>query len=176
MDFLNQQIEISSLPDAGNVNWNKIERSYLKVLRLQWLLVTLILLGLSTLILLFSRPLQTSVGIALVTGIGLVLSLVYLTYIEQSFHYRAYAVREHDIIYRHGWIIRSIDACPFNRIQHCSVNAGPLERKYKLSSLTLYTAASGEGDLKISGLPESRAVEIREFVMKKIAPYEGPGN
>jgi membrane protein YdbS with pleckstrin-like domain len=66
--------------------------------------------------------------------------------------------------------------CPFNRIQHCSVDSGPVERSYKLASLTLYTAASESADVKIAGLPELLALNIREFIMKKIAAHEGTGS
>jgi uncharacterized protein len=66
--------------------------------------------------------------------------------------------------------------CPFNRIQHCAVDSGPIERSYKLATLTLYTAASEAGDVEISGLPEEFALNIREFIMKKIAAHEGTGS
>jgi membrane protein YdbS with pleckstrin-like domain len=175
MDFLNQQIDIDNLPDAAAVEWRKIERNYLKVLRIQWLILSLLLFSAAAIVVFFSRTMQQPVRLLIITSSVIFISVFYFIYLYKSFIYRRYALREHDILYRHGWLIRSTDACPFNRVQHCSVNAGPLERNYKLASLTLFTAASGEADIKISGLPVSTAFEIREYVMKKIAPYDGNG-
>lgn len=176
MDFLNHQIELSSLPGLDEVIWKKIEPSYLKVLRFQWMIVTLVLIAVASFLIFLNPKFQTSTVMGLITGVVLVISGLYLFLIQQSFYFRAYAIRQHDILYRHGWIVKHTEACPFNRIQHCSVNSGPLERKYGLASLTLFTAASSVGDLKISGLPESTANMLREFIMKKIVPYEGADN
>lgn len=68
---------------------------------------------------------------------------------EKSFRSLAYCIREHDILYRRGWIIQKIMACPFNRIQHCTVDSGPIDRKYCLSSLTLYTAGAEGANITI---------------------------
>jgi len=176
MDFLNQQIDVGSLPDIEKVNWKKIEKDYLKVLRIQWLLVSLFLFAVAAIIVFLTPISRSSTLVIAICSLAVLLSAFYLLMIERSFHHRAYAIRGNDILYRHGWLIRSIDACPFNRIQHCTVNAGPFERKFGLSSLTLYTAASGEADTKISGIPEATAISVREFILKKITPYEGPAN
>lgn len=107
-------------------------------------------------------------GIIVIISAGLLIPLLYFIFQELAFRSTAYAMREHDILYKHGWFIRKTEVCPFNKIQHCTVHSGPIERGFKLASLTLYTAASGEGDMKISGLPEATALNIREFVMNKI--------
>ena len=80
----------------------------------------------------------------------------------------AYAIREHDILYRHGWIVQRVIACPFNRIQHCSADAGLLDRKFRLSALTLFTAGASGADLRIYGLKEEMAQALRDFIMNKI--------
>jgi membrane protein YdbS with pleckstrin-like domain len=176
MDFLNQQIDLNTLPGIEDVAWKKIEPDYLKVLRFHWLIVSVVLLIGGGILVFFNSRLQSPLWLASIAFAFLLVSGLYLFFLQRSFHYRAYAIRQHDILYRHGWIVKHTEACPFNRIQHCSVNSGPLERKFRLASLTLYTAASSQGDLKISGLPEETANTLREFIMKKIIPYEGAVN
>ena len=85
----------------------------------------------------------------------------------KSFSRKAYALRERDLIYRSGWIIQRFSICPFNRIQHCSLSAGPFERKLGLSSISVYTAGTEGSDIKISGLTEATAFALRDFIMKK---------
>ena len=88
----------------------------------------------------------------------------------------AYVIREHDILYRSGWIVQRIIACPFNRVQHCSADAGPLDRKFRLSSITLFTAGATGADLRISGLKEELAQQLREFILAKIKANEQADN
>ena len=176
MDFLNEQIDSSSIPDAKLVNWQPIEKDYLKVLRLEWLIATFVLLFIVIAFLFFMPSLQKPIPIILL--IAAWLSIVFLYYFiqEKSFRQLAYAIRGHDILYRHGWIVRRVIACPISRIQHCSADAGPLDRKYKLSSLTLFTAGASGADVKIPGLRAEVAQNLREFIMSKIKTDEQTGN
>jgi uncharacterized protein len=168
MDFFNPEISLWALPNAETVTWQPIDKKYLTVLRITWLLTAAILLVILLVVAVFSTKLAIpGNGIFFFCG-WLVLFIALFFIQEKAFPRRAYAIREHDILYRQGWIIEKNHACPFNRIQHCSVHSGPLERRYKLSSLTLNTAGSGQADLKIEGLPEKTAMDIREFIMKKV--------
>jgi membrane protein YdbS with pleckstrin-like domain len=102
----------------------------------------------------------------------LIVSILTVAIGKGSFRRKSYAIREHDIIYKSGWIIQKIHAVPFNRIQHASVRVGPIDRKFGLASLTLFTAASMIDDVSIKGLQENEAERIREFIMGKIKPVE----
>jgi len=176
MDFINAQVDPGSIPEAKFINWQPIEKDYLKVLRLEWALTSFVLLLIVVTLLFFIIPFRdTILVILLISGWLLIVSLYFLIQ-ERSFQLRAYAIREHDIFYRHGWIVQRIHACPVNRIQHCSADAGPLERKFKLSSLTLFTAGTSGADLRISGLRAEIAENIRDFIMNKIKTDEQMGN
>ena len=74
-----------------------------------------------------------------------------------------YALREHDIAYRHGVIFRKTVLLPLNRLQHAEVSSGPLQRRYGLASLKLYTAGASGVDLQIDGLTAERATELRDY-------------
>ncbi|HEY5772459.1 MAG TPA: PH domain-containing protein [Chitinophagaceae bacterium] len=176
MDFINEQIDTGSIPDATSINWQPMEKDYLKVLRLEWLFTSVVLLLVAIALLFFVIPFRETLAVVLFISGWLLIVSLYFFIQERSFHLRAYAIREHDILYRYGWIVQHIHACPVNRIQHCSSDAGPLERKFKLSSLTLFTAGTSGADLRISGLRAEIAENIRDFIMNKIKTDEQTGN
>jgi membrane protein YdbS with pleckstrin-like domain len=165
MQFHNASIDTTTLPSVAAAEWKPIERSYLKVLRIQWVITAVIMLLAAGFMSFIFESLLYS--LLLIAG-AVVLLAIYFLVQERAFPFKAYCLRENDIMYRSGWIIRTIAVCPFNRIQHCNVRTGPLERNYRLASVTVYTAGAGS-DLKIPGLPEETAGAIREFIMKKIA-------
>ncbi|MET0393057.1 MAG: PH domain-containing protein [Chitinophagaceae bacterium] len=172
MDFLNEEIDPAIIPDAGYITWKPVERNYLLVLRVRWLLFSLVLLAAATLLILFIPSLQRGAVMYPVIAGTVLLVLAYFLLQERSFRTKAYAIRSHDLLYRHGWFIRSVEVCPFNRVQHCSLHSGPVERRYGLASLILYTAASDSGDLKIPGLPEATAAGLREFITQKMTGHD----
>ena len=81
---------------------------------------------------------------------------------------KGYSVRERDIIYKSGVIWRSVTAVPFNRIQHVEKSSTPLDRRYQLATLELFTAGGSGGDLRIHGLPARTAEKLRFFILEKI--------
>lgn len=85
-----------------------------------------------------------------------------------GFPKRGYILRERDITYSKGWLFHSVTTIPFNRIQHSDVSQGPIERKFKLSTLKIYTAGGSSSDLSIPGLEAGEAQILREFISKKV--------
>ena len=169
MELLNNQVHIENLPRVENVSFTPIEPSYLKVLRWEWFMLCAILGVVVALLLYFVKPLQHVFRASLLVGAWILVAAVWYWLQERSFTTKAYAIREKDVIYRSGWIIQSIHTCPFNRIQHSAVTIGPLEKRFGLASLVLYTAGSSEADLRIRGLQEAAAWTLKEWITKKIA-------
>ena len=85
------------------------------------------------------------------------------------FPYRGYAVRQHDIIYKKGWLWRSITTIPFQRVQHCDIKQGLIERYFGLSRLNVYTAGGQQSDLRIPGLQMEQAEKFKQFILKTIS-------
>ena len=168
MLFTNTEIDLSSLPAAEEAHLQPVHRTYLKLLRIEWAITALVLAGIAAALIFFIPNLRTGYGWMIIAGAAVVLIAFYLFVLEQSFPHKAYAVREHDILYRSGWIVRTVRICPYNRIQNCSVRTGPLERKFSLAALILYTAGSEGADLRIPGLPQEEADNLRQFILTKI--------
>ena len=169
MDFLNEAVLPESLPLAEAVPLIPLTPDYRKVLRLEWAITILFLLTVLVLLTVFVDRLQQPVWISIAGGAWLVLAAAWFFLMEKSFQNKAYAIRDKDVIYRSGWIIQSTHTCPFNRIQHSTVTMGPLERKFGLARLVLYTAGSNDADLSIPGLTQATAQQLKEWITKKIA-------
>lgn len=170
MLFTNPSIPIDQLPKAAELEMKPVEPDYLKVLLINRLILWAVLLAAIIAGSFFSIHFEP-IWVKIVAGVSWVLFVIInwrLTVL--SFRYKAYAIREHDIIYRSGWLIRSVRVCPFIRIQHCNVEAGVFERKYGLASLSVYTAGGAAADMKLPGLPADVAASMREFILSKTNP------
>lgn len=166
MHFTNTEVEINNIPEAENIELMPVHVDLLKVLRLEWLITFLVIAAAMV-------PLVIYLPMSFVTKILVVISAVVFLVIywivqEVSFKYLAYAIRDKDLIFQKGWIIRTFKVCPINRIQNCSVHQGPLERKFNLATLILYTAGSQGADMRIPGLTDDEANRLRHFILQKI--------
>ena len=94
--------------------------------------------------------------------LGFVAVLAVLAVIEVR--HLAYLVREHDITFRRGVIFRNESTLPFVRIQHCSVNQGPYERRFGLSTVSINAAGSS---LTIPGLATADAERLKSIVIAR---------
>jgi membrane protein YdbS with pleckstrin-like domain len=168
MSFINAPVDTASLPAAESIELHGVRTAYLKLLRVEWL-ITSVLLATTTILLLVlvpeARSPQWSVTLMAAT-LFIVFTYYYLQ--ERSFPYTAYAVREHDVILQRGWLVRSTKICPYTRVQNCSIKSGPLERRWGLASLVLYTAGSEGADIRIPGLLQTDAEELRQFILSRI--------
>lgn len=81
---------------------------------------------------------------------------------------RGYAVRELDILYRAGVVWRSVKAVPYSRVQHAETNSGPLDRRFGLARLAVFTAGGSGGDLRIAGLAADTAERLRAHVQHRL--------
>lgn len=175
MDFLNEPFDVESLPRAEEIKLIPIEKSYLTVLRIVWSLFSFILLVISLIIIISVPALHNFLWISFIVSIWLLITVVYFFIQKKSFQQKAYALREKDLLYRTGWLVQRLEGCPFNRIQHSSVNTGFLERKFGLASLVLFTAGTDAADLHIPGLKEADAYAMKEWITQKIIHEEQPG-
>ncbi len=168
MTFINAEVDVTLLPAAEELTLQPVQKKYLKVLRLEWALTAVFLAGSIALLLLFIPQLRSLWWwIALVFTSVFIIAAYYIVQ-QKSFSYLAYAVRDRDVIYRRGWLVRSTKVCPYNRVQNCSIQSGPLERRWGLASLQLYTAGSEGADMRIPGLALHEAEGLRQFILSKI--------
>lgn len=175
MLFQNEQISIPELPQAEAVDFRKLSPSYRLVeIIATCLLFAFLLVGWFVFYLV--NPLKIAwlswvlfAGWAALFCLGMVVAL-------KRFAAEGYALREHDILHKHGVWWRSLTAIPFNRMQHCEISRGPVESAFGLATLRVYTAGGSGSDLSISGLPVEEAQRVKEFITKRISKDESNGN
>ncbi len=170
MQFQNLQVHWDQIPKASTVELKPIERTYLKVLYISWSLLFLVILATAITLILLIDDIDRVIWLPISTGTIILTTLITLIIGIESFKRKAYAVREKDIIFRTGWIIQKLHVVPFNRVQHCLVQSGPIERKFGLSSLSIYTAASNISDISICGLKKEDAEALKAFILEQIQP------
>jgi uncharacterized protein len=76
-----------------------------------------------------------------------------------------YLVRERDFSFRRGVISRSVTTVPFARIQHVSIDRGPLARAFGLATLQMRTA--GSVGLTVPGMEHGVAKRLKALVVDR---------
>lgn len=72
-----------------------------------------------------------------------------------------YAERAHDLVVRHGLLVRRLSIVPYARMQFVDVTAGPVERAFGLATVQLHTAAAAS-DARVPGLRPEEAARLRD--------------
>ena len=173
MFFENQEIDTSSLPNIAETTFQKLSKNYVSVRYIGNTIFFLLLLGG-----LFSIYIETSIiedyptlwyGLLAFWCFWLITSFLL---VKLGYDIRGYVLREKDIIHRKGVLFKSTTTIPFNRVQHCEISQGPIQRLFNLHTLEIFTAGGGKSDLAIPGLEGDTAQQIKEFIVKKTAIAE----
>lgn len=165
--FENQQIDLGSLPKIEDLIYQPLEKKYLIVLLIGRLIFFIVSAAILT-VLYFTAPFYVP-NAYLYAGLVLYILYIFWTFLTtyKGFKYKSYALREKDIIYRSGWLWRYVTTAPFNRVQHVRIDQGPIERRFDLAKLKIFTAGGTSSDLTIPGLTPERADDLKEFIVKK---------
>jgi membrane protein YdbS with pleckstrin-like domain len=165
--FSNEQIEELLLPIMAYLEFSSLEKNLLKA-DLLWNALFFILLSSVLLFLQYYIKIEWLVSfgswVLLVTTF---LFIVIFLFIYFGFFQKSYAIREKDIVYNSGLFWRSSIAIPFNRVQHCEVSIGPIDRLFGLSELKIYTAGGSSSDLSIHGLRPETSNRLKDFIVNK---------
>jgi membrane protein YdbS with pleckstrin-like domain len=102
-------------------------------------------------------------GLAAVVAVVLVLAGCAAAFVVIGRNYDSwgYAERGADLLVTHGVMWRRLVVVPYGRMQLVDVTAGPIERKFGISTLRLHTASAGT-DARIHGLTASEANRLRD--------------
>lgn len=172
--FENPEIAPDALPAADAVDWQALAPRYIRRLQVQAAMTaTAIFAGLMAVEIL-SFPLEDLISPTLAVLVPAVILLHGLVWPAVSVPKKGYAIRSRDILYRTGVLWRSVSAIPFNRVQHVETASTPLDRRFRLATLVLYTAGGSGGDLKIHGMPADVAERIRVFLLEQVGGEAEP--
>lgn len=92
----------------------------------------------------------------------LVLEIIYIFMYPPAYYRRLrYWVDDTGIRIQNGVFWRSMVSLPRVRIQHSDVSQGPMQRRYGIATLKLYTAGSQFTRIELDGLEYNVAVALR---------------
>ena len=164
-NFSNNVIQSSLLPKAEEVAFELLHPNLPKVHLVFNSCVILILVVLNILNYQFNwaNPILSYVAL----GVTCIVSLLLLIYPYNAYRYKGLAIREKDIIFKEGIFFQNISITPYNRIQHCEIDQGPIDRIFSLCTLQLFTAAGSSSEINVDGLSPDKAATIKQFIMSK---------
>ena len=168
MNFVNSNISPDDLPSIESITFHPLERKYLKVQRLSLMIGMVVLLIIAVVLFWFIKKLQDP--LIIYTASGVYLLIVIISWIGDGigFRYSGYALRDKDILFRNGWLIRKARVVPLNRVQHVSIQSGPFERRFGLASVSVFTAGSGAADFTIKGITGEKAQQIKDWISNQL--------
>jgi membrane protein YdbS with pleckstrin-like domain len=95
------------------------------------------------------------------------IALAWLSYAWPAVAYRhlAYTIETDGLQIRRGVFWRTVVDVPRSRVQHTDVSQGPLERRFGLGTLVVYTAGTDHSRVELSGLAHDTAFAIRDHLL-----------
>lgn len=82
-----------------------------------------------------------------------------------SYRHESYRVDHLGIEIRRGVVWRREITVPKSRVQHIDVSQGPLERRFGLGSLSIYTAGTDYAMVALRGLNHAHALLVRDHLL-----------
>lgn len=170
--FENNNIPIHELPSVDAVEWTGLEKAYKPFMHIRNAIFYLILSsGLAGVYFLKSDEENLS-WILWILGLIALFWIASIVLVIVGFPRKGYALRQHDILYKTGYINMRMTTVPMNRIQHVELRQGLLYRIFGLSRLMIFTAGGNSSDLSIPGLKPGTAEELKAYISEQISKHE----
>jgi len=170
--FENAEIQPEDLPTVDSVQWLGMDAKFVRrKLAESAIGMVFTVIGIGTLQTIFNAAFadeNISISFGWLWLIPLLVGIPVFGWPLLSVPKKGYAVRERDMLYKSGVFWRTVTAIPFNRIQHVEKSSTPLDRRFGIASLQIFTAGGSGGDLKIHGLSTKTAEKLRFFILEKI--------
>ena len=164
--FQNPEIALDELPELERVEWQKLEPAFARRMLVERLGVTLLaLIGTFVPYFVAGDAFAPTVPPWVIV---IVAALPYLAWPFVAVPRRGYVVRDKDIAFKSGVVWRSVTAIPYNRVQHVETSSTPLDRRFGLANLQIFTAGGSGGDLKVAGLAAATAERLRNHILEKV--------
>lgn len=170
--FDNPEISIEELPRADSVDWQGMDPKFVRRKLTESVIgFVIVLVGITVLQVVFGIAFaeeNLSISFGWLWLVPFLVAIPVFGWPLVSVPKKGYAVRDKDIVYKSGVFWRTVTAIPFNRIQHVEKSSTPLDRRFHLATLQLFTAGGSGGDLKIHGLSAKTAERLRTFILNKV--------
>lgn len=152
-----QRTDAQVLFNPADVTWNPVSPRLARKRLLETFLTTVVALAVTV-----SIALAWGHWVAwLLVAVVVVLAAWVTWMVPRQVRAIGYAERPDDLLIRRGIMFRSLVVVPYGRMQFVDVEAGPLDRSFRLASLQLHTA-SAHTDASIPGLEPAQAARLRD--------------
>lgn len=143
----------------------RIPRTAVNAWRISGILVSLIFWAIPVSIWIFDTDRVVDLWIYLLIITILLLITVLFSFVVPYFRWKRWRfdINEHEIDLQHGLIIVQRTLVPVNRVQHVDTRQGPILRNYRLSNVTISTAATTH---QIPALTEEHANAVRDQISR----------
>jgi len=158
--------------DITSDDWIPVEKAYLAVVRIGLSIFHGLSIAIATLFI-WLLPSPAHIVPCVIAAI-LACSFLWLFFIwaPRSTKRMRYLLREQDINLQRGFLFWKMVSVSCNRIQHLEVRQGPIERRFGLAVLIIYTAGTQGSDLKIPGLTLTKAQQLKSQLLNNINAEE----
>lgn len=147
------------------IEFNPLDKSFYRLMVIKRLVgLILVLLGFSIYYSLGNLKGVSTSWFWIIFGILSFAGILVLMMAKVFFDRKKYRLFDKNLTYRKGLLVHKETIVPFSRIQHIEIDEGPLERYFKLATMSIYTAGDSGKDLKINGLKVGEAQEMKEFI------------
>jgi membrane protein YdbS with pleckstrin-like domain len=165
-NFTNETIDTKALPRFETVQLSPIDAKYWQVILLS--IFGFFLLGIAVMVTLFFLVDEVVEHKSFIFSGYTAVFAIALLFSRISFKKKAYAFRNHDVIFRSGIIATNTMVIPYNRVQHVALHEGFIARFFGLAKVEIFTAGGVSSDLEIPGIAKEEAENIKQLLMGKI--------
>jgi len=169
-NFSNPSLALDEIPRHQNLELLQVNPGFKTIMLIERTILLLVLFSGFTIAVFYfhvtTKPLLIVGGYLL---LGALLGVLLFT-AGKAFSNMGYALRKHDLVFRKGWLFEKLHIIPLKKIQHCQVKRGPLERRFGLASLKIFTAGGAGADITLSGLMQTDAERLKDWLV--ITPGE----
>ena len=132
-----------------------------------WACLSLPAFALATALTLAARPGRPAVALVWIGALLLSAALAFSAHAWPAIAYRraSYTIDDSGIEIRRGVLWRRVVNVARSRVQHTDVAQGPLERRYGLATLLIYTAGTVHAQVDLFGLDHATALRIRDHLL-----------
>lgn len=168
MSFVNLQISLDSLPEFSTVEFVRLHPHHARVALGVALCFETAALILATVLLFLVLVPNAGLPLSIASFIYVVV-LTVLVFVAWLVYKTAsvirYAVRQHDVIVHSGVFWKKETVQPIGRIQHVEQHQGPVDKRFGLYELKLFSAGTGHFTFRIPGLDAAAAARIKQFIL-----------
>lgn len=148
-------------PGRPGAAWDRVSPRYVIIVLIRSVIVGLVLLAVAALIwLIVGWSAGWSWGWSLL-AVAAVIGIITVLWAPRRARAIGYRMRDDDLLIRRGIAWLRFVSVPYGRMQLIDISRGPLDRAVGLSELRFVTAAAAS-NVRIPGLPEAEAVELRD--------------